>query len=379
MKNIQLFIACLIGITFLFSSCQKDNSSITANSKLNFDAAYVVNGESNSISVVNLSSNKVDTTFNLPMYPGGSGMGMMGSGSGNTNMWPHHISLSPDKSKLAVALPGSDFYGGGSMMLSSFTAGSMMGNLSGKFTIQGKILILDATSGAVLKEITIDGISYNAVFSPDGKELWAAIMQPEGKVVVFDTTNFNVMNTINVGAMPSEVSFSDDGTKVYVANGMSNSVTVIDATTKQVLETPSVGNYPVGAWTGMFGMMDVDNEDSQSICFVDNATGTVKDTLSLGFVPGEIANNTMMGQMWVTDPNNGQVHIWGTNGSGYTSAGTISVGSGATAMAFSQDGTMCYVVNQNDGTVSVVDVATQKEVSKISVGKKPNGIVLRYH
>lgn len=378
MKNIQLFIASLIGFTFLFSSCQKDNSAVNSNSKLTFDAAYVVNGESNSISVVNLSSNKVDTTFNLPEYPTGSGMGMMGSGSGSVNKWPHHISLSPDKSKLAVSLPGSDFYGGANMMLSSFTAGSMMGSLSGKFTIQGKILILDATSGDILKEITLDGIAFNAVFSPDGSELWADIMKPQGKVLVFDTADYSLKNTITVGAMPSEVSFSDDGAKVYVANGMSNSVSVIDASTKQVLETPAVGNYPVGAWGGMYGMMDVDNEQDRSICFVDNATGAVKDTLSMGFVPGEIANNTMMGQMWVSDPNNGQVHIWSTNGAGYMPAGTVTVGSGASAMAFSPDGTTCYVANQNQGTVSVVNVASQKEVSKITVGKKPNGIVLRY-
>ena len=377
MKKLRLSIAVLIGSAIMFSGCSKnDTSNNPDNVVLNSDVAYVVNGESNSISVINLATNKVDKTIDLPQFQVSTGMGMMGSG-GLMNMWPHHISLSPDKSKLAVAMPGSDFNGGAGMMLSAFTAGSMMGNLSANLQVQGKILILDAVTGEILKELTLEGIAFNAVFSPDGKEIWAAVMLPVGNVKVFDANTYNLLNTITVGQMPAEVSFSDDGKKVFVANGMSNSVSVIDAATKQVLETPAVGSYPVGAWPGVGGMMYVDNEKDQSISIFDSMTDMMTNTVQLGFTPGMAARNTMMNQMWVSDPNGGKVHIWTKTGIGYVMGGTVTVGSGASAIAFNQSGTTCYVTNQNDGTVSVVDVATLKEMMKITVGKKPNGIVIR--
>ena len=377
MKKLRLILAILLGSTFLFSSCQKDGTSADLNvASVNFDAAYVVNGESNTISVINLSTNKVDKTIDLPQFQATSGMRMMGSG-GMMNMWPHQISLSPDKSKIAVSFPGSDFNSGIGMMVSSFTSGIMMGGTSTNTSTQGKIVILDAVSGDILKEITLEGIAFNAAFSPDGKEIWTALMMTTGKVLVFDANTYTLLNTIIVGQMPAEVSFSNDGKKVYVANGMSNSVSVIDAATKKVLETPAVGNYPVGTWPGMGGMMYVDNEKGQSISMMNTTTNMITSTLPLGFIPRMVASNTMMNQMWVSDPNGGKVQMWTNTSTGYMMGGTVTVGSGASSIAFNKTGTTCYVTNQNDGTVSVVDVATLKEMMKISVGQKPNGIVIR--
>ena len=379
MKNLRLLsISIVLGSAVIFSACQKDGTSPDSNiAPVNFDAAYVVNGESNSISVFNLSTNKVDKTIDLPLFQVTSGMGMMGSG-GMVNMWPHHISLSPDKSKIAVSFPGSNFNGGAGMMVSSFTSGNMMGGTSANIPTQGKIVILDAVSGAILKEITLEGIAFNVAFSPDGKELWTALMMTTGKVLVFDASTYALLNTITVGQMPTEVSFSDDGKKVFVANGMSNSVSVIDAATKKVLETAPVGNYPVGAWPGMGGMMYVNNEKGQSISMLDIMTNMMTNTLQLGFMPGMVIRNTVMNQMWVSDPNGGKVQMWTKTAAGYMMGGNVTLGSGASAIAFNQAGTTCYVTNQIDGTVSVVDVASFKEMMKITVGKKPNGIVLRY-
>ncbi len=376
MKHFFLGITCLIGSSILFFSCQKDGATGTNLTPLNFDAAYVVNGESNTISVINLSSNTVDKTISLPMLQSSSVAGMMGSGM--VNMWPHQISLSPNKSKMVISFPGSDFNGGSRMMLSSFTSGSMMGNLSASLQTQGKILILDAVTGATIKELTLDGIAYNAVYSPDGKELWTAIMLPVGKVEVFDASSYALLNTIVVGQMPAEVSFSDDGRKVFVANGMSNNVTVIDAFTKQILETTTTGNYPIGAWPGMGDMMYVDNEKDQTINMMNSTTGMIAGTVQLGFTPGMVAVNTMMNQMWVTDPNGNKVHVWTMTGNGYVQGGTVTVGNGASAIAFSKDGSTCYVTNQGDGTVSVINIVNMKEIMKITVGKKPNSIVMRY-
>lgn len=376
-------MAVLTGSAILFSSCQKDGTT-NPDHTVNFDAAYVVNGESNSISVINLSTNKVAITFELSELQNNMGAGMMGMGM--DNLWPHHISLSPDKSKIAIAAPGMDFSAGHNTMQASVSSdshsqhhdGSITSNSSVITAMQGRILIMDAVTGELLKEITLEGMVHNAIFSPDGKELWTAVMMTEGKVKVFDATSYALLNTITVGQMPAEVTFSDDGKKAFVANGMSNSVTIIDAVTKQMLETIEVGDNPVGAWPGMDGMMYVDNEDGQSISMINGMTNMMTDTVDLGFMPGMAARNTMMNQMWVSDPNGSKIHMWAKGNTGFVHGGAVTVGSGAHAIAFNKNGTTCYVTNQDGGSVSVVDVATLKELMKITVGKKPNGIVIRY-
>lgn len=383
MNKLRLSVAVLLVSAILFPSCQKDETS-TNNAPVNFDAAYIVNSESNSISVINLTTNKVDKTIDLAKLQNSLGTGQMEMGM--SNMWPHHISLSPDKSKLVIAAPGMDLSGGHNMMQSSSSTNNHSQHHDGNTTsssvsdiiMPGRILIIDAVTGELLKELTLEGMAHNAVFSPDGKELWTAIMMPEGKVKVFDATSYSVLKTITVGQMPAEVTFSDDGKKAFVANGMSNTVTVIDAVTKQVIETIEVGSNPVGAWPGMGGMMYVDNEDGQSISIVDGMTNMMTDTVDLGFMPGMAARNTMMSQMWVSDPNGSKIHMWIKNNVGFVHGGAVTVGSGAHAIAFNKDGTTCYVTNQNDSSVSVVDVANLKEMMKVTVGKKPNGIVIRY-
>ncbi len=382
----KLTVAVLLGSAIMFLSCTKDET-LTDNTLVDFDAAYVVNGESNTISIINITKNKVDATIELTKLQSSLGTGQMEMGM--SNMWPHHISLSPDKSKLVIAAPGMDFSKGHDMMSASSTGSTTDAHsqhhsgstTSGSATtvIPGRILVLDAVTGELLKELSLEGMTHNAIFSPNSKELWTALMMPEGKIMVFDATSYALLNTIAVGQMPAEVTFSDDGKKVFVANGMSNTVTVIDAATKKVIETITVGDNPVGAWPGMGSMMYVDNEDGQSISIVDGMTNMMTDSVDLGFMPGMAARNTMMSQMWVSDPNGSKIHMWVKDNTGYSHGGEVVVGNGAHAIAFNKEGTVGYVTNQAEGTVSVVDVPNLKEIMKITVGKKPNGIVIRYN
>lgn len=72
-------------------------------------------------------------------------------------------------------------------------------------------------------------------------------------VSVFDTSNVNLANnpaipklaTVNVGSGPVGITALSDGTKFYTANSISNDVTVVSATSFNVLKTVAVGQTPV--------------------------------------------------------------------------------------------------------------------------------------
>ncbi len=343
MKKLILSVAVIA--TALFTSCSKSNNETPVSTDITYKAGYVVNGTGNSISVIDLATNEVKRTITL------------------TNVsFPHHISLSPDKSKIAVGVPGMD--------LSNGHSGLMTG-------MPGQFIVLNATTGELQKTQNLPLMNHNAIYSPDGSEIWVAQMDDMGKVLVYNATTYALKNTITVGMMPLEVTFSSDGMMAFVTNSMDNTVSAIDVMAKTVMATISVGTNPIGAWQGGDNKMYVDNEDGQSISIINVSSMAVTQTVALGFMPGIAQRQNDMSELWVTDPMNGKVHWWtyNTTTNLYVHGGAVNTGAGAHAIAF--NGMTAYVTNQTAGTVSVVDVMTHAVTKTITVGAKPNGIVLK--
>lgn len=327
---------------------------------INYPAAYVVNGESSTVSVINLNTNEVTDLIQLTEE-------MSGMAHGSNAMflsYPHHIYLNPVKNQIAIAAPGLDLsegHGTAEVLAHSGTA---------------KVAVLDAVKGINVKLIDVPEMNHNAIYSPDGKEIWTSQMDEKGKVLVYDSNTYTLKNTINVGKEPAEITFSIDGSTAFVANGMDNSVSVINPSTKTVTATIPVGKNPVGAWTGSDNRMYVDNEDGQTVSVIEVKSLKVVETIALGFMPGFVAYHGDMKEMWVTDPMAGKVHWWTKDATGkMIHAGAFATAAGSHAIAF-KDMT-AYVTNQEAASVSIVDVMQHKVTKTISVGKKPNGIVIR--
>jgi YVTN family beta-propeller protein len=234
-------------------------------------------------------------------------------------------------------------------------------------------------TGAIVKNMSLPVMNHNTIYSPNGTEIWVPQMDMTGKVLVYDATTYALKNTITVGMMPAELTFSSDGTKAYVANGDDDNVSVINVTTKAVIATVSVGNNPVGAWTGTNGQMFVDNEDGQSISVINVTTNAVDQTIALGFMPGIASHNGTKKELWVSDPMAGKVHYWtyDTGMGMWMNGGAFNTGAGAHAISFTTDGNTAYVTNQTANTVSVVNVTNHTVTKTLNVGKKPNGVAIK--
>ncbi len=347
-------ILAIVAVTLLMPSCMKNHNMDDMKEKnINYPAAFIVNGEDATLSVIRLSDNSVSETIEL-----------MNHGGTHSIMWPHHIyhHQSGGDHRLALGIPGMDLSGG--------HTGGMPGH-------GGKFAVLDAVKGTVLKLVDVPVMNHNAVYSKDGSEIWTSQMDMAGKVLVYDATSYALKNTITVGDEPAEVTFSADGTKAYVCNGMSNTVSVINPSTKAIIATVNVGMNPVGAWPSSIGKMFVDNEDGQTISVIDVASNINLATINLGFKPGYAAYNATASELWVTDATNGKVVYYLDMGANtWMKHGEFVTGADAHAIAF--NGNFGYVTNQGANSVSVINVATHAKVKDIAVGKKPNGIVFKY-
>jgi YVTN family beta-propeller protein len=145
-----------------------------------------------------------------------------------------------------------------------------------------------------------------------------------------------------------------------------------------VFDTIVSGQGTVGAFPGMHGMMYADNEKTNTISIVNTMNDMMSDSIQVGFTPGMVSRNSMMNQLWVSDPMGAKIHFWTQNGTAYNYGGFVTVGSGTGSMTFSQDGKTCYVTNHDDNSVSVVDAMGLKEMMRIHVGEKPTGLIIRY-
>ncbi len=335
------------------------------------DAVYVVNGEDSTISVL-------DAVSGMPM-----GTIVLQGVS-----FPHHLYLSADRSKIVVAAPGHDLSAGHSMPSGEgghhhgiFRHGDEMPMPPAASTTPasaptGAILVLDALTGATIKSRRLDAPNHNALFSPNGLEIWTAQLVDEGTVLVLDAMTLETKQSIRVGRVPAEVTFSPDGRYAFVANGTSNDVTVIDAVTKAIVKTIPVDAEPVGAWPGADGLMYVDCEVAKTIKAIDPTTLEVIRTYPLGFTPGIAAVPPgRREELWVTDADGGKIVV--DEKAGAAMIGDLTTAAGAHALAFTADGSTAFVTNQLAASVSVVDASTRTVRATVPVGKKPNGIVFR--
>ncbi len=355
MKNSLIIFTMIV----LLSCMKMDNAQPQLN--INFPAAYVVNGESGTLSVINLSLNEVSNTIQLT-----DNMAKMSHNSSSMLLsYPHHIYINSAKNQIAVAAPGVDLSAGHG----STTVATHEG-------MSAKVAILDAVKGQNIKLFDVPVMNHNAVFNKDGSEIWTSQMDAKGSVLVYDAINFKLINTITVGKEPAEVTFSSDGAVAFVANGADNTVTAIEPISKKVINTFNVGANPVGAWPGADNRMYVDNEGGKSVDILDVKTMKIVEKVELGFMPGYVAYHAEMNEMWVTDPMAGKVHWWKKDNSGkMIHEGMLETADGAHAIAFY--GLTAYLTNQEAANVSVIDVSKHSVKKTLAVGKKPNGIVIK--
>lgn len=313
-----------------------------------YPKAYVVNGGSNTISVLDLNELSIKNIIQLT----------------EIGRFPHHINMSVDGKKLAVAIPEYDF------MLGH----AALHNATNK---KGGIAVIDTKTGSTLLKIVLPNINFNAVFSVDGSEIWSASATHSGEMFIYDATNGVLKTKVMLGSDPSEVVFSKDGKYVFVALGESSFVYVINSQTKAIVKTIKVDAFPTNVWAGIDNKIYVENKVAQTINIIDTKTLTVIDYLDVVFTPGQIAYNETLNELWICQAGENKVAYFERKNNLWSLKGTIITGDDAHAITFSKDEKRVFVVNQKGNTVSVINATTHLKTKDISVGSLPNGIVLK--
>jgi YVTN family beta-propeller protein len=285
--------------------------------------AYVTNGESNNISVIDTSTNRVAATISVGSNPAGVG-------------------INPNGTKVYVANSQSN-----------------------------DVSVIDTATNTVIATVLAGSSPKGVAVSPDGKKVYVTNLA-SNTVSIIDTTSDSVVSTVKTGKAPTGVAVSPDGKKVYVTNNGDRTVSIINTATKAVVSTVSVGKGPKEiAITPDGTKVYVANSESGSISVIDTATNSVISTINVEGAPSGIAVNPAGTQAYVTNNDKyfSTVSVIDISTNKVTT--TIPVGPNPAGVAVTPDGTKLYVVINLCNTVSVIDTATNTVTATMLVGKSP--------
>lgn len=250
------------------------------------------------------------------------------------------------------------------------------------------VSVIDGQTLAVVATIPVGPYPIGIAVSDDGRHVLVAHRVNDGTVSMIDTDSLTVVGTLAVGGTPQSVGFLTQGAFVpgqgLFLVTVSASVSRVVALNRQlqIVTTATVGYMP-SAVTAAY----------PDIFVADWAEGTVASINTFGpfgtwFAPQFLALNegiaSALAYTWNTsDPNDphGELFVASANGHRVSVVTTrpkplekvavIPVGQNPTGIAITPAGDKAYVTNQNDNTVSVIDVHSRSVIDTISVGGRP--------
>ncbi|WP_394837626.1 YncE family protein [Pendulispora rubella] len=355
-------------------------------SAINYDALYVLNGNGDTITVVDTEKEYINPSrIHL-----------------RNASFPHYLALSRDRQQLLLSagslVPGvapdagvdaradakvdsgfdAGFDAGGEPPDAGEDAGEQEAGtplriLADNPSSKGALLLLKATTGVTIKGRVTEAPVFNAVFSPDEEDIWATSMTAPGNALLITPTTLVDRFKVEVENQPARITISKNGRYAFVVNAGSNSVTVIDAASKVVRATLKVGSGG-GVWQGENDLAYIDDAEKKTLTSVQTTNLGIRRTFELGFRVGTVVPGPD-GYLWITDPEGGRVVLYQTDTD--VQVFEIPTGKGAYGMAFSDDGKWGYVSNTAEDTVSIIDIKGRRVHRRLLGISSPNWIVFR--
>jgi YVTN family beta-propeller protein/probable HAF family extracellular repeat protein len=181
------------------------------------------------------------------------------------------------------------------------------------------VSVIDTVKGSVALTITGIQLAYGAAVTPDGKSVYVGNAGPNGSVTVISTANNTVSAVIPNVVGPQAPSISPDGAFVYVPSvppSGAGSVVVISTSSNTIVATIPVGNGPINvAFSPDGSTAYVDNQVDSTISIIDTSTKSVLNTISSGAdgTPGWVLDSPDGSSLYVLDLNSIDVISTATN------------------------------------------------------------------
>lgn len=265
----------------------------------------------------------------------------------------------------------------------------------------GQVWKFDAHADTLVKTAVVSGSPALLALTPDGSKLYVSqfMSSSTNRVVVLNTATMTVAKSIPVWTMPHGMRMNNAGTRLYVANMMSDNISVIDVATDSVIATVLIASdaRPFGPTKYMPMELAVSPDDSifmvtcsewREVRMFAAATNSLIDSFQVEDQPWHLQFTPDGEFCYVTDRRGNAVsvvhvpmrHVMLT----VTSPSAFAYPHG---IDISADGRYVFVSSENVshryvprynmeyvGNVCVIDHVTGQVVKVIEVGEMPTGL-----
>jgi len=265
--------------------------------------------------------------------------------------------------------------------------------------VSGDLTVIDAGSLDTLSVVPLGKRPRGIHSSPDHKFIYVALsgspiagpgvdentLPPPDRsadgIGVFDVHANKLVRTISAGADPENFDVSPDGKYIYVSNEDTSAVSMIDISAGQVAKSFPVGAEPEGVKiTPDARLVYITSEEAGKLYILDPVKGKIIGNIQVGHRPRSIAFMPNGKIAYVNAENDGNVVIVDTVKR--KMVGTIPIGTPGQvkpmALLLSADAKTLYVSTGRGQQVFTIDIATNKVLRSVQVGKRPWGIGVSY-
>ena len=250
---------------------------------------------------------------------------------------------------------------------------------------------LDIVSGktlTVIKKIALSGRPNNIAIGKNGRHVYVAIVSGSGAVDVIDAGSQARIKSIPARGGVHNTFVTPDGKYVVAGSIAGKNFIVIDGKTEEPLWSLDfdAGVRPIAFEKkpdGSTGRLFVQLSDFHGFAVVDFETHREITRITLPDVaPAQRHTEGLQGSpahgigvtpdgktLWVNSKMNS--HVYAYSLPDLKLLGGVHVGDHPDWLTFTPDSKSVYVANAGSNSVSVVDVASRKEVTRIPVGQVP--------
>jgi len=308
------------------------------------DRVYAANQTSNTVSVIDPSSNSLLGVIRLgdpvpgalsPLYAG--------------QLLVHGLGYSPDSKTLAVVSIASN-----------------------------SVALIDTATNRVKSIMYVGRAPHEAFFTPDGRELWVTV-RGEDYISILDPVKMVEVRRLTVANGPGMTMFGSDGRYAFVCSSFSPELAVIDATSHQIVKRlpqaspfcPDIAVSPENdeLWitlkdAGKVAVYGARPPFEQRALF---ETGPITNHVNL-------VNNRNGKFAYVTIGGLNQVKVF-RRGAVPQLVATIPVGNLPHGIWPSGDGSRVYVALENDVRAAVIDTLANRVITSVSIGQTTQALV----
>lgn len=345
------------------------------------EKAYVAIEGTGEIAVINTQSKTVIKKIDLTDHSH--------SAHGSVAYMPHNVQVAPNGKSVWVAanaMSAASHNEKQSVLPFVKTARADEGHGNEAPSDDDQLIIIDPETDTIVKRISVGkGLHLaHVVLSPDSS-FALATAQGTGAIYKINTATFEVEKNISAteGSAPHGLRISPDGKTAYIAMVKGKSIGVLDiekfalnyialdGAAVQTGVTPD-GKYAVASVynTKKLAVYNTQNKKLSYVALPSEANGPVQmyPTPDSRFI-------YMVDQGYYFNQPTSEV-VYKIDLVEMKVVKSIKAGKAPHGIVVSKTGKFAYVTNLLSGDVSVIDTATDTEISKIEIGKEPNGISL---